>query len=204
MLTCHTAGARSTTSGRTSSDPMDGIPLDGPRRLVTRWTRKGFPGFRVAIVYHDGNEGHVPHAHVIANDALLSLRLRSCRQSRAKRATGTFRPSRALAGEVPVAPMGRIRADPGSQAHVTAACLQDMDSYGRTVVPPVCPYESSCPLSARGRARRETGSLPPRRRGANPPVADWPREPAAACGATARGRHRPRPARRCGRAASSA
>jgi|GEM_PF-5282360 len=72
------------------------------------------------------------------------------RPRRAKRATGTFRAPRALAGKVPVAPMGRIRVGPGSQAHITAACLQDMDSYGRTVVPPVCPYESSCPRSRSG------------------------------------------------------
>ena len=49
----------------------DGISLDGLRRLATRWAREGFPDFQVAIVYHDDNEGHVPHAHVIVNNTNL-------------------------------------------------------------------------------------------------------------------------------------
>lgn len=55
---------------------------------------------------------------------------------------------------------------PGSQAHSAAACLQDMDSSGQTVVPPVCLPESSCPRAgARGVARREIDSLPPKDKG---------------------------------------
>lgn len=54
-----------------SPDPRDGITLDGLRRLATRWAREGFPDFQVAIVYHDDNENHVPHAHVIVNNTNL-------------------------------------------------------------------------------------------------------------------------------------
>ncbi len=54
-----------------SPDPRDGITLDGLRRLATRWAREGFPDFQVAIVYHDDNEGRVPHAHVIVNNTNL-------------------------------------------------------------------------------------------------------------------------------------
>ena len=54
-----------------SPDPRDGISLDGLRRLATRWAREGFTDFQVAIVYHDDNEGRVPHAHVIVNNTNL-------------------------------------------------------------------------------------------------------------------------------------
>ena len=54
-----------------SPDPRDDISLDDLRRLATRWAREGFPDFQVAIVYHDDNEGRVPHAHVIVNNTNL-------------------------------------------------------------------------------------------------------------------------------------
>jgi len=140
------------------SDPKDDIPPDGLRRLATRWAREGFPDLQVAIVYHDGNEGHAPHAHVIVNNTTLSLRYAArlpavapCSACAARNvppapfARPGLSPGRSL-----LLPWGRIRASPGSQAHITAACLQDMDSYGQTVVPPVCPYESSCPRSRSG------------------------------------------------------
>ncbi|MCH3968635.1 MAG: relaxase/mobilization nuclease domain-containing protein [Atopobiaceae bacterium] len=51
-----------------SPDPKDRIPLDALRRLTTRWARESFPDFQVAIVYHDDNERHIAHAHVIVNN----------------------------------------------------------------------------------------------------------------------------------------
>ena len=36
--------------------------------MATSWARDSFPDFQVAIVYHDDNENHVPHAHVIVNN----------------------------------------------------------------------------------------------------------------------------------------
>lgn len=51
-----------------SPDPKDGIGLDDLRGLAQEWVAKAFPDFEAAIVYHDDNEGHVPHAHVIVNN----------------------------------------------------------------------------------------------------------------------------------------
>jgi len=89
-----------------SPDPRDGIPPDSLRRLATRWAREGFPDLQVAIVYHDDNEGHVPHAHVIVNDVLSSLRYA------AKSRVVALCPARA-ARNVPQAPLARPGLSPG-------------------------------------------------------------------------------------------
>lgn len=135
----------------------------GPRKRGPPPARPAFDGSAsLAITPTSFSLRHAPRLPDVASP----LRLRSRRPRRAKRATGTFRPPRALAREAPVAPKGRIRASPGSQAHGMAACLQDMDSSGQTVVPPVCPPESSCPpQSARGVAHCEIDSLPPKDEG---------------------------------------
>lgn len=39
---------------------------------ITRWTEDNFPNLQVTIVYHDDNEGRVPHAHAIANKTSLA------------------------------------------------------------------------------------------------------------------------------------
>lgn len=51
-----------------SPDPKDGIGLDELRGLAQEWVGEAFPDFEAAIVYHDDNEGRVPHAHVIVNN----------------------------------------------------------------------------------------------------------------------------------------
>lgn len=51
-----------------SPDPADKIDLETLRELTCSWTRKHFGGYQVAIVYHDDNEHHIPHAHVVVNN----------------------------------------------------------------------------------------------------------------------------------------
>lgn len=51
-----------------SPDPKDGISLDVLRELATSWAREHFSEYEVAIVYHDDNEGGIPHAHVVVNN----------------------------------------------------------------------------------------------------------------------------------------
>ena len=151
-------------------------------------------------------------AHVIANDALLSLRYA------VRPPTVAPCPARA-ARNVPQAPFVRHGLSPGrslllpwvasgsAPAHKPTSRLRACKIWIRTDKPSSLRFVRTNHLAlahARGRTRREIDSLPSKRRRANPPVADWPREPASTCGATARDRHRPRPARRCGRAASSA
>lgn len=55
-----------------SPDPRDGVSLEELRKLAVRWAEESFPDFQVAIVYHDDNEGHVPHAHVVVNNTDLA------------------------------------------------------------------------------------------------------------------------------------
>lgn len=55
-----------------SPDPRDGVSLADLRGLAVRWAEESFPDFQVAIVYHDDNDGHVPHAHVIVNNTNLA------------------------------------------------------------------------------------------------------------------------------------
>ena len=55
-----------------SPDPRDGVSLADLRGLAVRWADESFPDFQVAIVYHDDNDGHVPHAHVIVNNTNLA------------------------------------------------------------------------------------------------------------------------------------
>ncbi|BDE94863.1 relaxase/mobilization nuclease domain-containing protein [Raoultibacter timonensis] len=63
-----------------SPDPRDGVDVDTLRELTMRWVREFFGdganagrlgNFEVAVVYHDDNENHVPHAHVIVNNTDL-------------------------------------------------------------------------------------------------------------------------------------
>ena len=51
-----------------SPDPKDHVGLDDLRKLTVAWTREHFGDYEVAIVCHDENAGHVPHAHVVANN----------------------------------------------------------------------------------------------------------------------------------------
>lgn len=52
-----------------SPDPKDSVNLDALRELTVAWVREHFGDREVAIVCHDENAGHVPHAHVVANNA---------------------------------------------------------------------------------------------------------------------------------------
>lgn len=54
-----------------SPDPSDHIDLDSLRMLSQRWVDAHFPEHEVAIVYHDDNEGHIPHAHIVVNNVNL-------------------------------------------------------------------------------------------------------------------------------------
>ena len=51
-----------------SPDPTDKINLERLRELACTWARKHFGDYQVAIVYHDDNEGRIPHAHVVVNN----------------------------------------------------------------------------------------------------------------------------------------
>ncbi len=54
-----------------SPDIRDHVSLGELRQLSTSWARLEFPDFEVAIIYHEDNEGHIPHAHVIVNNTNL-------------------------------------------------------------------------------------------------------------------------------------
>ena len=54
-----------------SPDPRDGIGLSELRSVTMSWVRENFGDYEVAIVYHDDNEHHIPHAHVIVNNTNL-------------------------------------------------------------------------------------------------------------------------------------
>ena len=63
-----------------SPDPKDAVDLDTLRKLTMTWCNKFFgdgvePGLlgspEVAIVYHDDNTNHIPHAHIVVNNCDL-------------------------------------------------------------------------------------------------------------------------------------
>ena len=54
-----------------SPNPEDGIELPRLRRLATAWAKENFGDYEVAIIYHDDNEGRIPHAHVVVNNTNL-------------------------------------------------------------------------------------------------------------------------------------
>ncbi len=51
-----------------SPDPKDHVSLDALRELTVAWVREHFGDYEVAIVYHDDNTRHIPHAHVVVNN----------------------------------------------------------------------------------------------------------------------------------------
>lgn len=54
-----------------SPDPDDAIDLDALRELSMAWAEKYFGDHEVAIIYHDDNEGEIPHAHIVVNNTNL-------------------------------------------------------------------------------------------------------------------------------------
>lgn len=54
-----------------SPDPRDGVSLDDLRDLAQTWVEDNFDDYEVAITYHDDNENHIPHAHVVINNTNL-------------------------------------------------------------------------------------------------------------------------------------
>jgi hypothetical protein len=67
-----------------SPDPADNVSLEDLRELTMAWVHEFFGddsagteragrlgSFQVAVVYHDDNEGSIPHAHVIVNNTDL-------------------------------------------------------------------------------------------------------------------------------------
>ncbi len=55
-----------------SPDPRDRATLAQVRGLATAWAERFFGDYQVAIVYHDDNEAHITHAHVIVNNTNLA------------------------------------------------------------------------------------------------------------------------------------
>ena len=55
-----------------SPDPKDHVNLDALRELTVAWAREHFGDFEVAIVYHDDNAEHIPHAHVVVNNTNIA------------------------------------------------------------------------------------------------------------------------------------
>ena len=51
-----------------SPSPEDGMDLRSLRELSQAWVRRFFPDYHVTIVYHDDNEGRIPHAHIVVNN----------------------------------------------------------------------------------------------------------------------------------------
>jgi hypothetical protein len=54
-----------------SPDPRDAVGLSQLRSVTMSWVEENFGDYEVAVVYHDDNEHHVPHAHVIVNNTNL-------------------------------------------------------------------------------------------------------------------------------------
>lgn len=54
-----------------SPDPGSRVDLATLRGLAVEWASEHFPDHQVAIVYHDDNEGRIPHAHVVVNNTSL-------------------------------------------------------------------------------------------------------------------------------------
>ena len=55
-----------------SPDPRDSISLSELRSVTMSWVRENFGDYEVAVVYHDDNEHHIPHAHVVVNNTNLT------------------------------------------------------------------------------------------------------------------------------------
>ena len=51
-----------------SPAPEDDIDLQTLREITSAWVRKYFDEFQVAVVYHDDNDSHIPHAHIVVNN----------------------------------------------------------------------------------------------------------------------------------------
>jgi len=54
-----------------SPDPRDAVSLSRLRSVTMSWVEENFGDYEVAVVYHDDNEHHVPHAHVVVNNTNL-------------------------------------------------------------------------------------------------------------------------------------
>ena len=54
-----------------SPDPRDAVSLSELRAVTMSWVEENFSDYEVAVVYHDDNEHHVPHAHVVVNNTNL-------------------------------------------------------------------------------------------------------------------------------------
>lgn len=50
-----------------SPDPEDRIDLEALRSLTRDWALEHFDDYQIAITYHDDNEHHIPHAHIVVN-----------------------------------------------------------------------------------------------------------------------------------------
>lgn len=54
-----------------SPDPQDALDLGSLREVALAWTRENFGDYEVALIYHDDNEGRIPHAHIVVNNTNL-------------------------------------------------------------------------------------------------------------------------------------
>lgn len=50
-----------------SPDPQDHIDLPALRKLACDWAIAEFDDYQIAVTYHDDNENHIPHAHIVVN-----------------------------------------------------------------------------------------------------------------------------------------
>ena len=55
-----------------SPDPRDAVSLSQLRSVTMSWVEENFGDYEVAVVYHDDNEHHIPHAHVVVNNTNLA------------------------------------------------------------------------------------------------------------------------------------
>lgn len=55
-----------------SPAPEDRVSLDDLKGLARDWALKHYPDHQIAIVFHDDNANHIPHAHVVVNNTNLA------------------------------------------------------------------------------------------------------------------------------------
>lgn len=104
-----------------SPDPGSRVDLTTLRGLAVEWASEHFPDYQVAIVYHDNNEGRIPHAHVVVNNTSLETgrRLQVPDPLELNRSFQRLESKRGLlhfSNESLARPTARIRRDRGERA----------------------------------------------------------------------------------------
>lgn len=83
-----------------SPDPKDDIDLPALRELAQAWAARYFGNHEIAIIYHDDNNGGIPHAHVVVNniDLVTKYRLQTQHPEDLNRALQDMARERGLTG----------------------------------------------------------------------------------------------------------